>query len=130
MVFVLLKMAFDVWRVPDYQYGKAYFSYSPDGAYKAMYVFPQTPASTIPLLIMDTVDQSVRAIILLPADDWGMTGGDDIWSCGKRQKSACTAYRLDPKTELPPSPWQRAHAWLTVNIKRLEQPQLQEIPMD
>ncbi|QMV12833.1 hypothetical protein [Vibrio spartinae] len=129
VIFLTMKMAFEVWLVPDYRDGKAYVNYSPNREYKAMYVFPKEPSNHIPLLIVKMVDQSVSAIILLPKD-WVSTGLDFIWECDDTKLPSCTSYRDAPKVSLPPSLWQRLHAWLTVKLKHLEQPHLKEVHRD
>lgn len=123
VVALLARMAFDVWRVPDYRGRTAYVSYAPDGRFKAS-VIP-TESRTV-LLLQRQEDQRYLAVSVLP-QNWVASLSDDNWTCTPQH--GCTAYRAgyQPGFVLPPSLWQQFHAWLTIHLRQLEPSHLKDV---
>jgi hypothetical protein len=131
MIFAVLKMADAVWWIPDYRGGNAYVSCSPDGRYKALLVHTaENTADAGSAQIIFERDHSVPVYIMRFPRDWYFTGRFS-WSCSNNANDHCaeyTEFRLsyEHPITLPPTLWQRLHAWLTVKIRRLDNPDLTE----
>ncbi|WP_157635090.1 hypothetical protein [Vibrio rhizosphaerae] len=126
LMLLILKICFDVWMTPDYTGKNAYVSNSPDGRYKALIV----PTTSRTVFILQRLNDQQNLIITPLPSDWVVSLSDDNWTCDKEK--GCTKYRAgyQPEFPLPPSFWQRLHAWLTVTIKKSDTPQLNEINRD
>ena len=115
-----LKMAFEILRIPNYKNGTAYVSYSPDGQYEAVDVYTET---ILIRLIRRQNDGSVILIQRMPRDFIAKI--HTTWDCDDNQQNCVRFSRsYDYETRLPPTFWQRLHAWLTVKLKGLENPNL------
>lgn len=127
LVLLILKFIFDVWVTPDYKGQEAYVSNSPNDQYKAL-IIPTASSQTV--LILQRLDNQQYVLITPLPSDWVASLSDDNWICDK--ENGCTAYRAGyrPQFSLPPSFRLRLHAWLTIKIKHLKNPQLKEINRD
>ncbi len=131
-LFIVFKMAFDVWWIPNYINGDAYVSYSPDGQYKMAHVYaPKSENNQVVSHILTSISSNdVLAIIPVPLSYIG--NFQNLWWCGEAEDNcrAFTYYTGDDSLDinLDPSLWRRVHAWLTVKIKGLEEPNFTEFP--
>ena len=143
VLFFPIKMAFEVSRVPNYDGGKAYIDYSPDGKYRSAMVYTDPKNQTawtdfargisghshyLTYLISDPSGKTIYAMV--PVDYyWVSSGRSTIWHCGDKDNKLCHGYLRSYGIEgtLPPSLWQRAHAWLTVRIKGFQGAEFGEV---
>jgi len=131
LISYVVVMAVQIYRIPNYQNGESYKSYSPDGRYMMDVVFAPLYAPTS-LILTDLEQDRVVQLSTLPDDDIDML---ELWVCedlnSKRDawiKKPCYEYTpqgdAGPILTLPPSWWSQLHAWLTIKLKGLEKPQL------
>lgn len=126
---MIMFMIWDIYRIPDYNGGEAFVSISPDKRYKVSHVYPVGSTPSV-YLLTDLADHQVKAMVIKP-HWWDGFQVRMRWDCNK-QKIHCTAFYYDINREaddivIPPTLWQQLHAWLTIKIKGLENPQLTEI---
>ncbi len=127
---VVATMAIQIWRVPDYRHGESYVSYSPDGRYRLDYIYPQSGRTV--QVFSSLEDNDVIAIVPKPLGI-EIDARTSIWLCGD-DNSDC--YKHDIQTSdgvpvyFPPSLWRRLHAWLSIQFKDLENPQLKIVEID
>ena len=123
----VLVMTVQVWNVPDYHGGKSYVSYSPSGEYRVDYIFPQHSHTDLRIF---TANSNGNVIAIVPTPSSFIGDVNPLWVCND-DRSIC--YEHDIQTSygvpvsLPPSWWRRLHAWLTIHIRHLEDPQLKVV---
>lgn len=131
LIFVVttLIMGWDIYKIRDYRGGKAYISISPDNKYKVSSVYTKDGRAA-GYLVTSLPTNQIKAIVRRPVW-WDSLQVYNIWQCGENNKQ-CYSYTYDltgkaDEILLPPTLWQQAHAWLTIKIKGLENPQLTEV---
>lgn len=125
-------MIIQIWSVPNYRGGRSYVSYSPDGIYKLDYVFTKSTPDSV--RIFSLVEDN-RVVAISPSSPHSVIAVRPSWlyleesSDGFFRKIPCYGHKLeagdsDTIVDLPPSWWRQLHAWLTIRLKGLEDPQL------
>lgn len=132
VILIIVTMSFQIWSIPNYTDGKASVVYSEDGKYKGMTIYPNNIKEWWTLAILVRVkDNEVIAIEPLTRDS-EVIRVEGWFDCLREEyynkyKGNCfsPADAMDI-IKLPPSLWHRVHAWLTIKIRGLENPNLKE----
>lgn len=128
VIITVLKMSFEIWKIPDYRKGSAQFVYSEDKEYKGMVVSNKTKTKTTAILVR-VKDNEVLAYEPFTKDS--SIGPKTAWfSCygfsNINKPCFAPAIFLNDPIMLPPSLWHRVQAWLTVKIRGFENSNLYE----
>lgn len=143
ILFTLLKIGFDIYRVPNYSGSSAYINNSPDGKYKAMTLIMNENEQdfwvsfalsfgdcnrNVLFAIADTTTSEILAFYH-PPEFWQSSGSGGHWTCEGEAKNPCTSFWFSYFADIPvpPSWWKRIHAKLAVKLKGLENPQFKKI---
>lgn len=146
ILLVILKIAFDIFRVPNYTAGHAYINSSLDGKYKAMTLFLNQDldhswtyfslsfgdyAADVLFAIADASSGEILAFYH-PPDSWRSSGSGGHWTCEGETERTCTSFRFPyfDDISVPPSWWKQTHAKLTVKLLGLENPQFKKVTIE
>lgn len=145
-LFILLKIGFDVFRVPNYSGSDAYVTHSPDGKYKAMTLFMNENDRNFWESFALSFGDYNRSVLFAIADAssgeilafyhpprfWQSSGSGGHWTCEKEGTPSCKSFWFSnyDDIQMPPPWWKRIHAKLTVKLKGLENPQFKEVTIE
>ncbi|MEZ6853086.1 hypothetical protein [Halodesulfovibrio aestuarii] len=121
-IVIVASMGLKIAMTRDYRGGGSYVSYSPDGKYKMDRIY-LNDSEIMMLSLTDLEKQQVVLIDNIPID-WPHI--QEHWEYNKK-RTRCIYYNYGDefdKLPLPPSIWDRLHAWLTIKLKDLENPKL------
>lgn len=141
----VVKLLWDVYRIPDYRKGSAYVSTSPDGVYKGMDLF--SPKSTAygglsgfllsvsgydSGMIMSIADgKTGQMLAYVPINTHDLSSGEGgMWECVDRKKGPCVYYISSFRysyLELPPNRWHRLVAWSAFKLRGLSFSEISKI---
>lgn len=142
-LFAILKIAWDVFRVPDYTASNVYAIQSPDGKYRAMTLFMNENDLNFWESFALSFGDYNRSVLFAIADAgsgeilafyhpprfWQSSGSGGHWTCEREGTASCKSFWFSnyDDIQMPPPWWKRAHAKLTVKLKGLENPPLKEV---
>ena len=132
LLFASICMYIQVKRVPNYQGGESYVSYSPDGRFRLDLVFPKKGYRTVRLLT-SLKSGKVKSIARTSSifHDYSLDFNPSF-IC-KDDDSYCYEHTLQTDTDsmsLSPSWWDQLHAWLVIKYNDIEDPQLEICEID